>query len=114
MATRRLRPQSPFEGYDGPAVREAALLLLAVRPNIAIMLDEGGVPAEAVHAYARRWMLEDDRQLALSLEALRARVWRPYESCYPAGLDLCRRYSGGDAGRFGELLHRQLTPGQLS
>ena len=114
VAARRLRPLGiPFDVETARAVREAALLLLAVRPNIAIMLDEE-VPAEAVYAYARRWMLEDDRLLALSLEALRARVWRPYESCYPVGLDLCRRYSGGDAGRFRELLHRQLTPSQLS
>ena len=115
VAARCLQPLGvPFDVETARAVREAARLLLGVRPNIAIMLDEGEVPAEAVHAYARRWMLEDDQLVARSLEGLRARVWRPYESCYPAGLDLCRRYTRGDAARFRELLHRQLTPGQLS
>lgn len=61
----------------------------------------------------RRWMLEDDQFVARSLEGLKARVWRPYESCYPAGLELCRRYTAGEAIRFKELLNRQLTPGRL-
>jgi hypothetical protein len=115
VAARCLQPLGiPFDVETARAVREAGQLLLGVRPNIAIMLDEGEVPAEAIYAYARRWMLEDDRLVARSLESLKARAWRPYESCYPAGLDLCRRYTGGDAGRFRELLHRQLTPAQLS
>jgi len=115
VAARCLQPLGiAFDVETARAVREAGQLLLGVRPNIAIMLDEGEVPAEAIHAYARRWMLEDDRLVARSLESLKARVWRPYESCYPAGLDLCRRYTGGDTNRFRELLHRQLTPSQLS
>jgi hypothetical protein len=77
------------------------------------MLDEGVATAEEMHAFARRWMLEDDQLVARSLEGLKARVWRPYESCYPAGLELCRRYTAGDPIRFRELLNRQLTPGQL-
>ncbi len=114
VAARCLQPLGiPFDVETARAVREAGELLLGVRPNIAIMLDEGDVVAEDVHAYARRWLLDDDRLVARSLEGLQARAWRPYESCYPAGLELCRRYAAGDTARFGELLHRQLTPGQL-
>ncbi len=114
VAARCLRPLGiPFDVETAGAVRETERLLLGVRPNIAIMLDEGNATAEDVHAYARRWMLEDDQFVARSLESLQARVWRPYESCYPAGLELCRRYTAGDAVRFRELLNSQLTPGQL-
>jgi hypothetical protein len=114
VAARCLRPLGiPFDIETSRAVREAEPLLLGVRPNIAIMLDEGEVGTEEVDAYARRWMLEDDHFVARSLEGLKARVWRPYESCYPAGLELCRRHTGGEAIRFKELLNRQLTPGQL-
>ncbi len=43
VAARWLRPLGiPFDVETSRAVREAALLLLAVRPNIAIMLDEEG------------------------------------------------------------------------
>jgi hypothetical protein len=114
VAARCLRPLGiPFDIETSRAVRKAERLLLGVRPNIAIMLDEGEVGTDEVDAYARRRMLEDDHFVARSLEGLKARVWRPYESCYPAGLELCRRYTAGDPIRFKELLNRQLTPGQL-
>ena len=114
VAARCLRPLDvPFDVETTGVVREAEQLLLGVRPNIAIMLDEGGASTEELQAYARRWMLEDDQVVARSVESLEARVWRPYESCYPAGLELCRRYTAGDPARFRTLLNRQLTRSQL-
>jgi hypothetical protein len=40
-------------------------------------------------------------------------IWRPYESCYPEGLEHCRRFTADDPARFRRLLHEQITPAQL-
>ncbi len=54
-------------------------------------------------------MLEDDEHVAKVLKSLTSRRWRPYESCYPEGLVLCRRFIDGDPIRFRRLLQEQLT-----
>jgi hypothetical protein len=115
IAARCLRPLGiPFDTEVAATVREAEQLLLSVRPNIALMLDEQRAsPAEA-RTYARRWMLQDDEQVDLSVESLEDRDWRPYESCYPAGLDFCRRFTSGDPARFRTLLTEQITTTDLS
>ncbi len=113
LGARCLQPLGiPYDSDVAGTVRAAQQLLLDVRPNLAIMLDEERGPAE-VRAYARRWMLEDDHQVERAVSALENRVWRPYESCYPAGLELCRSFTSGDPTRFRRLLHEQITPAQL-
>jgi hypothetical protein len=95
-------------------VRRAKELLLAVRANLALMLDEGQLDRAGMRAYAQRWFLEDEDHIDRVLESMRNQQWPPYESCYPEGLDACRRFVGGDADRFGHLLREQLTPATLT
>jgi hypothetical protein len=103
----------PYDHETASVVREAETLLLPVRSNIALMLDDGTTSLQA-HEYARAWLLDDVKQIDEAIEHLEGRSWRPYESCYPVGLALCRRYVGADPRRFHELLHRQLTPADLT
>jgi hypothetical protein len=67
-----------------------------------------------MRAYAQRWLLEDDGYIDRVLESMYKQQWPPYESCYPEGLHTCRRFVGGDADRFGQLLRTQLTPATLN
>jgi hypothetical protein len=101
-----------YDHVTAGAVRQADALLLAVPSNVALMLDDGATSAEA-HEYARTWLLDDVEHIDKAIAYLEARAWRPYESCYPVGRELCRRYTAAEAGRFATLLHRQLTPADL-
>jgi hypothetical protein len=87
-------------------------MLLPVRANIAMLLDDGR-SVDETRSYARRWMLEDDQFVDGFLESLISDSWRPYESCYAEALPLCRRFVRGDPGRFRRLLQEQLVPGDL-
>lgn len=113
IGARCLRPLGiPYEPEIARVVREAQQLLGGVRPNIAMMLDERASPEQA-RAYARRWMVEDDRQVDRRVRNLEELLWRPYESCYTDGLALCQRFTNSDPSRFRRLLHEQLTPSDL-
>ena len=92
--------------------REAAMMMLPLRTNIALLLDDGG-SSDEVWSYARRWMLEEDRYVQKALDSILENRWRPYESCYPEGYALCRRFAGGDPSRFTRLLREQLTTSEL-
>jgi hypothetical protein len=114
IAAECLRPAGiAYDHVTAAAVRQAEALLLSVSSNVALMLDDGATSTEA-HEYARTWLLEDAELIDMAITHLEARAWRPYESCYPVGRELCRRYAAGDAGRFATLLHRQLTPADLT
>jgi hypothetical protein len=111
VAAQCLRPLGiPYDTAVAASVRDAEQLLLGVRPNIAIMLDEEHLSPVEARTYARRWMLQDDEQVDHAVTSLEDRIWPPYESCYPAGLEFCRRFTLGDPGRFRKLLHEQITP----
>lgn len=103
-----------YDTVGSAAVRQAKELLVAVRANLALMLDEDQIDRAGTRAYARRWLLEDDDYVNRVVENLYDRHWPPYESCYPEGLQVCRRFVGGDPDRFGRLLQEQLTPATLS
>ena len=108
LAADCLRPAGiPYDPETASVVRQAEVLLLSVSSNIALMLDGGATSLEA-NDYARAWLLDDLEQIAEAIKQLEGRSWRAYESCYPVGLALCRRYVGTDRGRFRNLLHRQL------
>jgi hypothetical protein len=114
IAASCLRPLGiPYDAHVAAAVRDTQQSLLGVRANIAILLDEERATAEQARVYARRWMLDADEQVERSVKSLEDRLWRPYESCYPAGLELCRTFTGGDQTRYRRLLHEQLTPARL-
>ena len=113
IAAECLRPAGiAYDHVTAADVRQAEALLLAVPSNVALMLDDGATSAEA-HEYARTWLLENAELIDMAITHLEARAWRPYESCYPVGRELCRRYAAADAGRFATLLHRQLTAADL-
>lgn len=100
-------------GYDtqvSAAVRRAHELLLPIRANAAIMLDEGRIDRDGIRAYLRRWRLEDDAYIERIVAGLCERDWPPHESCYPEGHKLCGSFVGGDPRRFDQLLRMQLTP----
>lgn len=103
----------PYDHETATVVREAEELLLPVRSNIALMLDDGATSSQA-RDYARAWLLEEATQIDEAVGHLETRSWRPYESCYPVGLHLCRKYAAGHPKRFRDLLYRQLTPGDLA
>lgn len=114
MGASVLRPLGiPYDPTVAAVVRQAQELLLPVRANLAIMLDEESISRESAWDYARRWLLDDDQDIDRTIDSLTQRFWRPYESCYPEGLDLCRRFVDGDPARFRRLLYEQLTPADL-
>ncbi|MGH2892041.1 MAG: hypothetical protein ACRDPM_02060 [Solirubrobacteraceae bacterium] len=110
-----LRPLGiEYDTAGSAAVRRARELLLPIRANLALRLDEGRVDRPGMTAYARRWLLEDDAFVERLVDNLCQRDWPPYESCYPEGLRLCRRFVAGDHKRFGRLLCEQLTPAAVA
>ncbi|HWF75209.1 MAG TPA: hypothetical protein VG186_17820, partial [Solirubrobacteraceae bacterium] len=114
IAAECLRPIGiPYDPETASAVREAEEMLLAVRSNVALMLDAGGPSAQA-QDYARAWLLDAPHQIDEAISNLEARTWRPYESCYPVGFALCRKYAELRPERFRTLLHEQLTPADLA
>lgn len=109
-----LRPLGiAYDTQVSAAVRRAQELLLPIRANLAIMLDEGRIDRDGIRAYLRRWRLEDDAYIERIVAGLCDRDWPPFESCYPEGHKLCRSFVGGDPQRFGQLLRQQLTPQAL-
>jgi hypothetical protein len=108
-----LRPIGIAHDYEtASGVRAAEQLLLAVRSNVAMMLDDGYASAQ-LRDYARTWLLDEPDQIDEAITNLEARSWLPYESCYPVGLALCRQYATANPQGFHDLLHRQLTPADL-
>ena len=109
-----LRPTGiAYDHETAAAVRRAEDLLLPVRSNIALMLDAAANSAQA-REYARTWLRDEPEQIDKAIADLESRSWLPYESCYPVGLTLCRRYVAADPRRFRDLLTRQLTPADLA
>jgi hypothetical protein len=102
----------PYDTETAAVYREAMELLLPLRANLALMLDEGCPPSET-RRYARRWMLDEDKEVDHTIASLKARSWLALESCYPEGLAVCRRFTGGDPARFKRLLEGQLTTTDL-
>jgi hypothetical protein len=93
VGARCLRPLGiVYDTAGSAAVRQAKELLVAVRANLALMLDEGQIDGAGMRAYAQRWLLEDEGYVDRVVENLCKRHWPPYESCYPEGLHACRRF----------------------
>ena len=105
-----LRPLGiPYDAETAARIRAAKELLLPVAQNIALL----GLSRDDAWAYARRWMLEGDDFVDKAIDSHLALTWRPYTSCYPEGLRLCRAFVAGDRARFARLLREQLTPADL-
>lgn len=85
-----------------------------VEVNAALMLYEDGAGDDEVRAYAERWALLDDQLSAHMIRFLRGTTSRAYVISYPAGLELCTAYVGGDPDRYRRLLSEQLRVGELA
>jgi hypothetical protein len=95
------------------AARELREALSGMPVNAARLLHVEGRPRDEVIDYLQRWGLNTRERAASSVEFLVHPTWRAYTSCYASGLELCRRYVGGDVQRFRRLLTEQFTPGDL-
>jgi hypothetical protein len=98
-----------YDAEVAAVVRRARYALLPVSANVASMRDEGDMSAGEAREYVRYWTLESDSFARKVVGSLHKRRWKPYESCYPEGLDLRRRFAGDQPGRFARLLRQQLT-----
>jgi hypothetical protein len=94
-------------------VRELRDALTGMPVNAARLLHVDGRPRDEAVDYVERWGLNTRERAASSVEFLVHPTWRAYTSCYASGLELCRRYVGGNAGRFRRLLTEQFTPADL-
>ena len=95
------------------AVREFRDELSGLRVNAARMLHVEERPHDEVIDYVERWGLNSRERAASSIDFLVHPTWRAYASCYTSGLELCRRWVGGDAARFRRLLTEQFTTKDL-
>ena len=109
-----LRPLGiPYEADVVAEVSVAAEALSAVRGNAAILVHDGGRPADEAVAYLSRWALLSPARAAKAVEFLVDPTWRAYVFCYIEGVRLCRRYVGGDSRRFERLITEQMLPSDL-
>jgi hypothetical protein len=109
-----LRPLGiAYDAETAAAVREARNTTLGIWANIALLVDEGELTEAEAGSYARRWSLEPDENVEKSVKGVLTTAWRPYASCYPRGVAVCRRFVDGDASRFKRLLTEQLTTSDL-
>jgi len=102
-----------YDRETSRAVRELRDALSALPVNAARLLHVEGRPREEVVDYLERWGLNTRQRAASSVEFLVHPTWRAYTSCYSSGLELCRRYVGGDVERFRRLLTEQFAPVDL-
>lgn len=114
LGAKCLRPLGiDYDTAGSAVVREAHELLLPVAANLTRMSAENEVDRDGMLAYARKWRLDEDLYVERLVDYLCRPTWLPYESCYPEGLQTCRRFVNGDPGRFSRLLREQLTPAAL-
>jgi hypothetical protein len=81
--------------------------------NATLMLYEDGAAEEDVHAYLRRWELMTPELADHMIRFFKDPTSRSYVLTYPAGLDLCEAYVGGEPERFRRLLTEQVRIGEL-
>jgi hypothetical protein len=83
-----LRPLGiEYDTRVSAAVRRAHELVLPIRANLALMLDEDRIDRDGMWAYARPWLIEDDAYIERLVANLCQRHWPRYQSCYAEGSD---------------------------
>ena len=103
-------------GYDvdlARAIREIERTFGRVWHNVALMMYEQGRDVDEARAFARRWLLNTDEEIAKNMEFVRHPVWRAYGVVYEAAQTLVEAWTGGDPGRYRRLLTEQLTTTDL-
>jgi hypothetical protein len=102
--------------YDAEVVAEVAVAgerLNAVRGNAALLLHDRGVGLDGVVDYLARWGLMSRPRAEKAVSFLADPTWRAYIFCYVEGVELCRRFVGGEPARFERLITDQLLPADL-
>ncbi len=103
-------------GYDvslSRAVREVERPLGRVWHNVALMIHGEGRGVDVARAFADRWSLDSEPEIAKRLEFILHPVWRAYIVVYSAGERLVAAWTGGDARRYRRLLTEQMTTADL-
>lgn len=95
-------------------VADAQAAVQKARGNVALLLHAEGRPAEEVVAWAERFLLLPRNRAEKQVAFISDPTWRAYIFCYTEGVELCRRFVGGDPARFERLLTEQLTPADLA
>ncbi len=114
FAAAHLRPLGiRYDAEVAAAVADASEVLGAVRAVAAHRLHAEGADPELVADELGRWALLPAPRAAKAVEFLVHPTWRAYVTCYVDGLRLCRRFVGGDLGRFTRLVSEQLVPADL-
>jgi hypothetical protein len=95
------------------AVNRALAPCRWVEVNAALMLHEDGLGEADVQAYLERWGLATPELARHAIRFMTEPTSRTYIVNYPAGLELCEGYVGGDPNRFRRLLTEQVRVGEL-
>jgi hypothetical protein len=103
----------PYDAGRAPAAREFLAALEGLGVNIAYQVHAEGRTLDEAIEYGMRWSLRPREHVAKSIEFVTHPTGRAYASCYTSGLELCRRFVGGEPERFRRLLTEQLTPADL-
>jgi hypothetical protein len=104
-------------GYDvdlSRAVRKLEGQLSRAWHNVALMVHEYGRGIDEARAFANRWLLESEEEIAKRFEFVLHPVWRAYIVIYDAGERLVDAWTDGDPRRYRRLLTEQLTTVDLS
>ncbi len=103
-------------GYDvglSRAVREVERPLGRVWHNVALMIHEDGRGADEARAFADRWVLTSEKEIAKRLEFILHPVWRAYIVVYGAGERLVEAWTRDDLQGYRRLLTEQMTTGDI-
>ena len=104
-------------GYDvdlSRAVRKLERPLSRAWHNVALMVHEYGRDVDEARAFANRWLLDSEEEIAKRFEFVLHPVWRAYIVIYDAGERLVEAWTNGDPRRYRRLLTEQLTTSDLS
>lgn len=94
-------------------VRSASERLGTVSLNAALSIHEDGLGLEEAAEYVARWSLRPLEEARQSVGFVTDPTWRAYVITYDAGLELCRRYIGGDPAKLRRLLTEHVRTGEL-
>jgi hypothetical protein len=82
--------------------------------NVALMIHESGRDVDEARAFANRWVLDSEKEIAKRVEFVLHPVWRSYIFVYAIGERIVEAWTGGDAGRYRRLLTEHLTTTDLA
>jgi hypothetical protein len=95
------------------AITEASEQFNGVSVNGALMFHEGGASLDDVAEYFAKWTLRPLDEARKSVRFISDPTWRAYTITYDAGLELCRKYIGGDPAKVRRLLTEHVRIGEL-